>query len=213
MKKLKRLFSLALVLSLVMGSTLTASAATNINVTKINKTLIKKTGTYTLTNKSNFKLGGFRFKAPKSGYYTFTFTDLLYKGETKDSETEAYWDQTKASVDYNCAVIAYLATQDKSGCWNYVSSIDDNVPCYLINPRSVFYYTWLGGDYADMSEAAEAIENGEVSDEEIVEYCHGAATELKLKVKLSKGDVLRVQTQGAKLKTTCKCKISYSKKK
>lgn len=212
MKKFKKLFSLMLVLSLVMGSVVTASAATNINVTKSNKTLIKKTGTYTLTNKSDFEIGGFRFKAPKSGYYTLTFTDLLYKGELKDSETEAYWDQTNTSIDYNCDISVNLATQDKYGYWDYVY-FDNTATQYLVNQRSVFYYTWLNGGFEDMTEAADAIANGDVAEKDIIGYCHGAGDTLTLKVKLNKGAVLRVQTQGDKLKTTCKCKISYSKKK
>lgn len=211
MKKFKKLFSLMLVLSLVMGSVVTASAATNINVTKSNKTLIKKTGTYTLTNKSDFEIGGFRFKAPKSGYYTFTFTDLLYKGEMADSETEAYWDQTNTSIDYNCDISVNLATQDKYGYWDPVY-FGDTATYYLVNPRSVFYYTWLNGGYEDMREAAAVLLNEEVSEEDIVGYCRGAGATLQLKVKMNKGAVLRVQTQGDKLKTTCKCKISYSKK-
>lgn len=212
MKKFKKLFCFVLSLSLIIGSVMTASAATNINATVSSKMLIKKTGTYKVTNKSGFKTGGFRFKAPKSGYYTFEFTDLLYKGEMTDSESEAYWDQTNTSMDYNCELGIDLATQNKSGSWDSVYFGDTSMH-YIINPRSVFYYTWLNGGYDDMAAAANAISNGELSEEEIVDYCLGAGAGLELKVKLPKGTVLRVQTQGDKLKTTCKCKISYSKKK
>lgn len=215
MKRFKKLYCVLLTFILVIGVTMTTFAATpkKITATSKYKTVLTKTGNYTLTNMKDFQIGGVRFKAPKSGYYTFTFYDCTYPGEDEDALTEEYWEEFGSmGIDPNCTVcISILSGSDSHG-WSCVD-FDGERTFWLYNPRNIFYHMWLYGDYENMAEAGEAVANGDVSDEEILEMLRGGAGKWDLKVKLKKGQVIKLQTQGAKCKTTCNLKVKYSSKK
>lgn len=215
MKRFKKFYCVLLTFVLVIGATITTFAATpkKIAATSKYKTVLTKTGKYSLTNMKDFQIGGVKFKAPKTGYYTFTFTNLLYDGELADSETEEYWEELGAeSVDKNSTVsICLQEGNDKTG-WSNIDFNGDNF-FWLYNPRNIFYHMWLYGDYENIAEAGKAVANGEVSDEDIVDLLRGGAGEWKFTVKLKKGQVIRLQTQGAKYKTTCDLKVKYNSKK
>lgn len=215
MKKVKKLYCLVLTVILVIGCTMTTFAATpkKIKATGNYKTVLTKTGSYKLTNMKDYQIGGVRFKAPKAGYYTITFSDLLYDGEIEDSESAEYWEETGSDSTYkNSTVsISLMEGNDKSG-WGCIY-FDDDASFWLYNPRNVFYHMWLYGDYEDMEEAAAVYASGELTDQEIIDMLQGGGAEWKLTVKLKKGQVIRLQTQGSTYKTTCNLKIKYSSKK
>lgn len=214
MKKVKKLYCLVLTVILVIGCTMTTFAATpkKIKATGNYKTVLTKTGNYKLTNMKDYQIGGVRFKAPKTGYYTLTFSDLLYDGEIEDSESSEYWEETGDDSTYkNSAVsISLMEGNDKSG-WSCIY-FDDDASFWLYNPHNVFYHVWLYSDYDSIKEAAAACVSGELTDQEIVDMLQGGGAEWKFTVKLKKGQVIRLQTQGDTYKTTCDLKIKYSSK-
>lgn len=214
MKKFKKLCFLLLTFVFVIGCTMTTFAATpkKIKATSNYKTVLTKTGSYKLTNMKDYQIGGVRFKAPKAGYYTITFSDLLYDGEIEDSESAEYWEETGNDSTYkNSTVsISLMEGNDKSG-WSCIY-FDDDASFWLYNPHNVFYHMWLYGDYDNIEEAAAACVSGELTDQEITDMLQGGGAEWKFTVKLKKGQIIRLQTQGVTYKTTCDLKIKYSSK-
>lgn len=210
--KIKKLLVVVLAVTLTIGSVITAHAemkTINLASSGSGAKVITKTGNYKINNRGDYKYGWIKFKVPKTGTYKFTFSNLTYKGESEDKNNDDYLDAL-GSLDYNKRISFAIQTGSNKSGWENIS-FGENSVYSMVNARAAIYATYLYGGYDTLLEAADACENGEVSDSQLLTYLNGDGTVVDLTVKVKKGTILRLYTQGDKTKTICNLKIKKVK--
>lgn len=206
----KFILSLLTLALLVTAPQMTNAATKTITTRESSVQTVKKTGTYTLKQQSTGSKKYFYFKAPKSGTYTFKFSDMTYKGEAEDVQTEEYWAEADSAEYGRYFIIS--PNRLSHGDWTPIEMKGSGVkPVQIVNYYYVLCAVSHKNGYDNLTDAYTDLTDGRYSDKELMKMLSDdgmTACEWTITLPIKKGQKIRFNVADGFKSAQCTLKIT-----